>query len=163
MWISHPLLAKTTTIAENPAWPGVNGIKYHNGYVYATSSEARLFLRIRADVDDGTFDAAEEPEVLSSKQAADDFIVDAKKNVAYVTTNPSNTLLKIGLDGNGEREYEIVAGGPKDKIFAGPTACAWGRGDGEEGRVLYVSTNGGMVAPVDGIVEPARVLKLELY
>ncbi|MCJ1251881.1 hypothetical protein MMC30_009119 [Trapelia coarctata] len=158
-WITHTLLAKTTTTPEGAAWPGVNGIKYHAGYVYATSSEARIFVRIPVDLSNQTFSAGE-PEVLMRGSPGDDFVIDPKGEVAYVCTNPNNSLVKIRVDGMGERGFETLVGGGADRVFAGPTACAWVRG--KEGRVLVVVTNGGLIEPVGGVVEVARVLRVEV-
>lgn len=64
----------------------------------------------------------------------DDFALDAKGD-AYVTsfTKGKNGLVFVPREG-GEGVY--VAG------VAGPTACAFGRGEADK-EVLYVSTSGG--------------------
>lgn len=87
-WITHAVLAKTTADA---AWPGVNGVKYHGGYVYATSSEARVFVRIPVDVADPAFPPRGPPEVLVRGTPGDDFVLDPEGTVAYVATNPNNS------------------------------------------------------------------------
>ncbi len=44
---------------------------------------------------------------------------------------------------------------------AGSTACAFGRAAGDAGA-LYVTTNGGMTAPWRGVVQEAKLLRLEM-
>lgn len=160
-WLTHPLLAKTTTTPEGAAWPGVNGIKYHAGHFYATSSEARIFVRIPVDLASGTYSPLRDPEIIVRGTPGDDFAIDPEREVAYVTTNPNDSLIKISIAGEGERGFETLAGAGADRVFAGPTACAWGRGEGEVGRVLFVVTNGGLIEPVRA-VEVARVLRVEV-
>jgi len=56
-----------------------------------------------------------------------------------------------------------VAGEPFDEQLVGPSSAAWGRQPGDYGRVAYVTTDGGLIAPpTDDIVRPARLLRAEL-
>jgi len=56
-----------------------------------------------------------------------------------------------------------VAGEPFDEQLVGPSSAAWGRRPGDYGRIAYVTTDGGLVAPpTDDIVRPARLLRAEL-
>jgi hypothetical protein len=42
-------------------------------------------------------------------------------------------------------------------------SAAWGRRPGDYGRVAYVTTDGGLIAPpTDDIVRPAKLLQVEL-
>ncbi len=50
--------------------------------------------------------------------------------------------------------------GPKQGAV-GTTACAFGRAPGDE-NVLYVTTDGGLVAPYEGAVQEAKLLRLEV-
>ncbi len=43
----------------------------------------------------------------------------------------------------------------------GATACAFGTAPGDE-RALYVSTNGGFIVPHEGIVQDAKLVRVEL-
>jgi hypothetical protein len=45
--------------------------------------------------------------------------------------------------------------------MAGATACAFGRGPGDE-KALYVSTDGGFIVPHNGVVQDAKLVRLEL-
>lgn len=53
-------------------------------------------------------------------------------------------------------EVETVAGAKDDIIIAGPTAVSFGKNYNDL-DTLYVSTNGGLGAPVDGKWEGAKV------
>ena len=56
-----------------------------------------------------------------------------------------------------------MAGEPFDEQLVGPSSAAWGRRPGDYGRIAYVTTDGGLVAPpTDDIVRPARLLRAEL-
>ena len=56
-----------------------------------------------------------------------------------------------------------MAGEPSDEQLVGPSSAAWGRRPGDYGRIAYVTTDGGLVAPpTDDIVRPARLLRAEL-
>ena len=59
-------------------------------------------------------------------------------------------------------EREIIAGIPFKLV--GPSSGAWGREAGEMGRVAFFTTDGGTTAlPPDGILRPAKILRVELW
>ena len=94
---------------------------------------------------------------------ADDFCLDEDAGVAYVTTHRHNTIDRVPLKPGGSGTRQIVAGDPFDEQLAGPSSAAWGRRPGDCGRVAYVTSDGGLVAPPpDGIVRPAKLLRAEL-
>jgi hypothetical protein len=63
----------------------------------------------------------------------------------------------------GGSARQIVAGEPFDEQLVGPSSAVWGRRPGDYGRIAYVTTDGGLVAPpTDDIVRPARLLRAEL-
>ena len=61
------------------------------------------------------------------------------------------------LDAAGTR---TTVAGPKQGAV-GTTACAFGRAPGDE-NVLYVTTDSGLVAPYEGVVQEAKLLRLEV-
>jgi hypothetical protein len=73
----------------------------------------------------------------------------------YVATHPAQTLVRI--DPSGKR---TTIAGP-DQGMVGATACAFGTAPGDE-HALYVSTDGGFVAPHEGAVQDAKLVRLEL-
>jgi hypothetical protein len=61
------------------------------------------------------------------------------------------------LDAVGNRT--TVAGPPQGAV--GTTACAFGRAPRDE-NALYVTTDGGLVAPYEDAVQEAKLLRLEV-
>ncbi|MCJ1335957.1 hypothetical protein MMC09_001231 [Bachmanniomyces sp. S44760] len=149
-WLQHQALNK---VSEDPNYPGVNGIKMHNGYLYLSNTEARTFLR--ASLTEAG-DAIGSVEVVHDKRLFDDFAFDAEGS-AYLTTHIFNSVVKVRSDGAPSR----IAGGPDDAVVAGTTTVAFGRTPQDE-TTLYVTTNGGMTNPVHGKLEPARLLSLQI-
>jgi hypothetical protein len=92
---------------------------------------------------------------------ADDFCLDEDAGVAYVTTHRENTIDRVPLQPGSARL--IVAGDPFDDQLVGPSSAAWGRRPGDYGRIVYVTSDGGLVAPPpDGIVRPPKLLRADL-
>ena len=92
---------------------------------------------------------------------ADDFCLDEDADVAYLTTHQHNTIQRVALQAGGNAR-QIVAGEPFDEQLVGPSGAAWGRRPGDYGRIAYVTTDGGLVAPpTDDMVRPARLLRAE--
>jgi sugar lactone lactonase YvrE len=150
LWLQHEALGKVT---DNPIMPGVNGIKFHNGYLYLSNSDARKFLRASVT---STGDATGVVEVVEENLNVDDFCFDSEGS-AYLATHIFQSLVKLRSNGLRTR----LAGGPEDTIVAGTTAAAFGR-TFQDRTVLYVTTTGGMSNPIAGKVEPGRVLKLDV-
>lgn len=150
LWLQHKDLEKVT---DNPMMPGVNGIKFHNGYLYLSNTDARRFLRASVT---GTGDATGIVEVVQENLNVDDFCFDSEGS-AYLTTHVFQSLVKLYNNGLRVR----LAGGPEDTIVAGTTAAAFGRTLRDK-TTLYVTTTGGMSNPVAGKIEPGRVLKLDV-
>jgi hypothetical protein len=144
--------------------PGVNGLGYaaRANYLYYTSTHQRLFMRVH--IDPGTHDPADEPEFVAGGMMGDDFCIDENAGVAYVATHRQNTIDRVSLEpGENSDVRHSVAGDPFTEELIGPTAGRWGRGPGDYGRVAYFQTDGGTKSPPrDGIVRPAKVLRVEL-
>jgi putative intracellular protease/amidase/uncharacterized protein YciI len=149
LWLKHEALAKVT---NDPQLPGVNGIKFHNGYLYLSNTDARKFLRASVTA---TWDATGSVEVIQENLNADDFAFDAEGS-AYLTTHVFQSLVKLRSNGLRSR----IAGGPEDIIVAGTTAAAFGRTP-KDRTTLYVTTTGGMSFPVGGKIGEGRVLKID--
>ncbi|KAJ9613187.1 hypothetical protein H2200_003128 [Cladophialophora chaetospira] len=150
VWLQHKAWEKTT---DDPRLPGINGIKLRNGYLYATNTDARTFLRAGMT---GTGEATGSVEQVFDSCLADDFAFDDEGSV-YLTTHIFQSVVKIRNDGVRSR----IAGGPDDKVVAGTTAAAFGR-TASDGTTLYVTTNGGMSDPINGEVGPARILSVDV-
>jgi len=165
VWLQHdslaPVAGSAPVLGMVPRQPGVNGVRYaaRTGYLYYTSTGQQLFMRV--PVDPHTLDPAGAPEFVAGGTMADDFCLDEAAGVAYVTTHRENTLDRVPLQPGGARQ--VVAGDPFNDQLAGPSSAAWGRRPGDYGRVAYITTDGGLVAPpADGIVRPPKLLRAEL-
>jgi hypothetical protein len=118
---------------------------------------------MRVRVDPTTLDPAAAPELLATGHLWDDFDIDERAGVAYITTHRQNTLERVPLDPHSGQTGQTVAGQPFDPQLVGPSDFAWGRGREDFGSVAYITTDGGVTAPPpDGIVRPARLLRIEL-
>jgi hypothetical protein len=167
VWLEHDSLAPdpggAPVLGIVPQQPGVNGVRYapRDGHLYYTSTGQKLFMRV--PVHPGTYDPAGAPEFVAGGTMADDFCLDEDAGVAYVTTHRQNTIDRVPLQPGSSGTRQIVAGDPFDEQLAGPSSAAWGRRPGDYGRVVYVTSDGGLVAPPpDGIVQPAKLLRAEL-
>jgi hypothetical protein len=161
VWLKHDSMAYDS--ADPTLQPGVNGLGYvaKTNYLYYTSTNRRLFMRVR--IDPNTHDPAGEPEFVAGGMMGDDFCIDQNAGIAYVATHRQNTIDRVSLEPseNGDERHS-VAGEPFTEELIGPTTGRWGRGPGEYGRVAYFQTDGGTKSPPpDGIVRPAKVLRVE--
>ena len=120
---------------------GVNGIRVRGETLYFNNPSIGTFGRIPIDPSSGrkTGDAA----VIASGLEPDDFEIDEKEGVAYLTDGPEDTLLKIDL---GTGTYEVIA-----EDLPGPTTARW-VSNKEKGKVLYVATVGGYEGWLSGNV-----------
>jgi hypothetical protein len=145
-----------------PPQPGITGVRYatRSDYLYYTSTAHKLFMRV--PVDPGSHDPADVPGCLAGSIMAEDFCLDEDTDVAYLTTHLENTIERVPLQVGGNAR-QIVAGEPFDEQLVGPSSAAWGRRPGDYGRIAYVTTDGGLLAPpTDDMVRPARLLRAEL-
>ncbi len=144
--------------------PGVNGLRFapRAGYLYYTSTIRELFMRVR--VDPTTQDPIGEPEFVAGGAMSDDFCIDESAGVAYLATHRENTILRVSLQpGENRAGGQVVAGHPFDDQLIGPSSGVWGRSPGDDGRVAYFTTDGGHTSPPsDGIVRPAKLLRVNL-
>lgn len=131
--------------------PGANGIKFHDGAAYVSVTNKALLLKLQLD------DAGEITDVVifAEELLVDDFIIDAD-GTFYLTTHPYNTLVRLSADGTNRR---TIAG--PEQGMVGSTACAFGRRAGDENG-LYVTADGGMINPLDGALQPAKLVRLDI-
>lgn len=152
IWIENIALATNVDLFHPMPqyFPGVNGIKRFKNYVYASSTQQQKLARIALNAD-GTAGAL---EVWMTNINLDDFAFDNQGNL-YGTTHIFNSLVRI----DPERRITILAGA--DAGLVGTTAVAFGRTETDKLSV-YVTTNGGMSKPLNGVVQPGRVVKLNV-
>jgi hypothetical protein len=163
VWLKHDSMAYDPDSPLVPPQPGVNGVRYaaRTKYLYYTSTAQKLFMRV--PVDPQTHDPAGDPDFVAAGTMADDFCLDEDAGVAYITTHRQNTIDRVPLRPGGSTPRQIVAGEPFDEQLVGPSSAAWGRRPGDYGRIAYITTDGGLIAPpTDDIVRPAKLLRAEL-
>jgi len=146
IWLQDPMLERDTT--ENPT-PAVNGLKIHDGVLYASNTAKAMLLKIplQAEGEPGAIEVFVQPTVI------DDFAIDPAGNL-YATTHVFNSVLQIAPDGS------LTTIAQADQGVTGCTALAFGTG--ETRSSLYIVTNGGMTLPPADGVQPAEVVRLSL-
>jgi hypothetical protein len=163
VWLEHPTMDPDPDSTLEWPQPGVNGIRYAaaTNYLYYTSTAQRLFMRV--PVDPETLDPAGAPEFVAGGTMPDDFCIDERAGVAYVTTHRQNTIDRVPLGpGPTDATRDIVVGDPFDERLIGPSSVAWGRAPGDYGRVAYVTSDGGFIAPPPDGARDAKLLRLDL-
>ncbi len=147
VWAEDELLTRAPGV---DFLPGANGVKrWHDRVLVASNGRALLIeFAVRTD---GSAGAA---QIVAEQVRVDDLAFDTAGN-AYLTTHIGHSLDRLGIDG-----ARVTLAGANEGL-AGSTACAFGRHDNER-KALYVSTTGGIVLPVDGILQAARLVRLDL-
>ncbi len=130
--------------------PGANGVKRFGNAVTVSSNGRALLLRA-AVRDDGT---AGPIEVVAERLRVDDLAFDVAGN-AYLCTHIGHSVDRLAPTGQRVSLGGAAAG------LAGSTACAFGR-HGDERGALYVTTTGGIVMPPNGVLEPAKLVRLDV-
>ncbi|KAI1172231.1 hypothetical protein F4777DRAFT_562716 [Nemania sp. FL0916] len=135
---------------------GVNGVRYHAGYLYWSHSGLAEIFRVRVGLD-GCLPADAKIESVGRVDAVfiDDFAVD-KAGTAWIAAGLNNTIIALREDG----ESEVVAGSQDELTLAGPTSAAFGR-TGHDKKTLYVVTNGGAQSLAPEMVEPAKIVAVD--
>ncbi|KAL1793732.1 hypothetical protein ACET3X_008714 [Alternaria dauci] len=134
---------------------GINGLRFSGDYVYYNNSPGQLVCRVRVDRASGK--AVGPYEVIAEGVLGDDFAVDQDGTV-YMAEMTENVVTRVQLDGT----QAVFAGNLNSTDVAGATSAAFGRTEGAR-NVLYVTTNGGTSAPVNGsIVEGGKIVAIEL-
>ncbi|KAF5586886.1 uncharacterized protein FSUBG_11985 [Fusarium subglutinans] len=87
----------------------------------------------------------------------DDFGI-ANDGTVYMTTHPTNMVIRIPRNGG---EGVVIAGGFASWDVASATACALGVTDADQ-NILYVTTAGGNVVPINGQTEGAKVVGIRV-
>ena len=150
VWLDDERLTPTP---EAAFLPGANGLKCFGGHAYVASNGRALFCRV--PIVDGL--AAGRLAVVAERLRVDDFAFDADGN-AYLATHIGHSLDRLSITGEGVSGERISLGGAADGL-AGSTACAFGITAADR-EALYVTTTGGIIGPVDGTLQPARLVRL---
>jgi hypothetical protein len=161
-WLAHESMGYFPG-ALKPEQPGVNGIRFapKTNALYYTATAKKLLMRVQ--VDPQTREAVGEPELILAGRMFDDFCIDEEKEVLYVTTHRQNTIDRVSMNPAANSGFtQSVAGDPFTQELIGPCSGIWGRGAGEHGCVGYFVSDGGTASPPpDGVVRPAKVLRVQ--
>jgi sugar lactone lactonase YvrE len=145
LWLKDDLLARSSTDAKTPA---VNGLKIHNGILYASNTEKQLLITIPI-----VNSKAGKPSVWLDKVNMDDFSFDAAGNI-YAATHVYNIAIKI----SPTKKVTIIA--TQKEGMSGCTAVLVVPLKNK--LVAYVTTNGGVYLPPPTGIEEGKVVELFL-
>jgi sugar lactone lactonase YvrE len=150
---SHAIWLKDERLTPLPGiqgLPGVNGIKHFaDRYVLSNTTRAQLYAV--------TIDAAGAPgplTLLADRLRADDIAFDTD-GALYCTTHLHYSLVKLSPDGS-----RVTLAGPGEGMV-GSTAAAFGR-TAADATSLYVTATGGVGAPYQGQLQPAKLVRLDV-
>ena len=164
VWLEHESMGYHPG-ALKPEQPGVNGVQYDSetNTVFFTSTAKKLLMRVPTDPI--TLRPTGAPELVAAGRMGDDFFIDDRARVIYLTTHRQNTIDRIFMDPeHAAGSTQSVAGSPFKEEMIGPTSGVWGRGPDDYGKVAYITTDGGIASPPpDGVVRPAKVLRVEFW
>jgi hypothetical protein len=148
-WTSRVLLRdeRLGKISDEPMLPGANGIKVADNCLYITNTDRALVLRAGLN----PTIAITSLDVVAEGLRGDDLAVDTQGRL-YVTNHIHNTLTRLKADGSDR----VAIAGP-DQGMPGCTACAF---HPDEPGELYVTTTGGLVMPLDGVPQDAKLVRL---
>lgn len=153
-WLKHESMAHVKDTLPPPPQPGINGLRYspRTGFAYYTTTGQKLFMRVR--VDTVTFDPIGGPERVAGGGMYDDFCIDDRRDLAYLTVHRENRIDSVPLRPGGV--VRPLAGAPLNEMMLGPSSAAWSRAPGEAGQVVYVTTDGGPDRAAAGRGRPER-------
>lgn len=167
VWLKHDSMAHVDVDLPPPPQPGINGVRYSAalGEVFYTTTGQKLFMRVAVDPE--TQAPSGEPEQLGCGGMYDDFCLDEAREIAFVTVHRENRLDLLPLRPGGNAPSAPI-GVPFNDRLVGPSSAAWSRAPGEEGCVLFVTTDGGTTdggttaPPKQTGVVNAKVIRVEL-
>jgi sugar lactone lactonase YvrE len=137
--------------APNGPAMGVNGIKVFNRYLYYASVTRKELRRVKLD---DTANAIGPYELVMDDIGVDNLDISVQGDM-YLAVNTENMVMSITAEG----KLVQVAGGKNSTALAGPTCCVLRPGEDE----LFVGTNGGLFAPVDGwFEEPGKLSAIRI-
>jgi hypothetical protein len=130
--------------------PGVNGIKRFGRSITVSNTTRATILRCDLDA----AGAAGPIAVIAENLRADDIAFDVD-GALYCTTHIQYSLVRLARDGT-----RATLAGPSEGMV-GSTAAAFGR-RADDRTALYVTTTGGVGAPYEGRLQPAKLVRLEI-
>lgn len=147
VWSEHELFHKVT---DEPMLPGINGLRVSSRSAYFTNTDRALIGRIDVNADG----SAGSVQTVAERIVGDDFAIAADGSL-LVTNHVYNTLTHLHPSGT-----RVAIAGP-DQHMQGCTSVAFGRTARTE-RSVFVTTTGGILAPYEGMVREAKMLRLDV-
>lgn len=138
-------------ISAEPMLPGANGIKATPDALCITNTDRALVLRAPLDLDGTPVGSV---EVVAEHLRGDDLAIGSDGHL-FITNHIHNTLIRL----NPSRGECTAIAGPAQGMV-GSTACAFGTAPDEHAS-LFVTTTGGVVMPLDGVVQEAKLVRLD--
>ncbi|KAF3008851.1 hypothetical protein E8E13_010903 [Curvularia kusanoi] len=143
---------------------GIDGFRIKGNYLYYTVFAGGVLRRIQVQYPSAAALAAGTAtlkqiavdELANTGGSFDDLDVAADGTV-YVTTNPENTVVKVAAAGG---KPTVIAGNAGSLALAGASSALLSK---VAHNVLYITTSGGVAAPVNGTLsEAGKIMKLIL-
>lgn len=143
---------------------GIDGFRIKGNYLYYTVFAGGILRRIKVEYPSAanltagtaTLKQIAVEELANTGGSFDDLDVAADGTV-YVTTNPENTVVKVAAAGG---KPTLVAGNGGSLALAGASSALLSK---VAKNVLYVTTSGGVAAPVNGTLsEAGKIMKIVL-
>jgi sugar lactone lactonase YvrE len=134
----------------NPQMPGANEIRLFDNQAYLSVTDSNRIFRVAVQPDG----SAGPLSLCTENLRADDFAFSASGSL-YIATHPAQTVMR--LESNGKR---TTLASPAEGAV-GSTACAFGRTT-EDKAALYVTTCGGIYAPYRGVLQEAKLVRLQV-
>lgn len=138
---------------------GPDGVQIRDDVLFWTNIGQGVLYRVPLDTTTGLPNGAYEKVATraTTLDQWDDFTFDSDGNV-YIVAGGANTVEKIDIE---TREVSLVAGDLNSTTLAEPSAAKFGRRSTDR-DVLYVTTAGGLLAPVNGdIVVGGQVVAIK--
>lgn len=134
---------------------GVNGIRLRGRDLFFANSGQGLLGRVPIHAD-GT--AAGTARVIATDITPDDFALRPGTSEAFACLNPDNTVSLVTPNG----AVAPIAGSIGSTLIPNPTSAQFGRTIVDAGT-LYVTTAGGLAAPVNGtFIEGGKVVAIDV-
>ncbi|KAI0472639.1 NHL repeat-containing protein [Xylariaceae sp. FL0804] len=131
-------------VADAPLPAGIDGLRYHDGFLYFSNIYGRTFNRLAVDPATGApltigggGGGPDVVQVLFRDMAADDFAF--KNGTAYVATNDDDTVVRVD-PGQGHHVTKVAD-------VNGSTSVVFGRTPGHE-NTMYVGSSDGSISLV---------------
>lgn len=148
--------------ASNPFSIGINGVHAllkpgdDTVEIYFDNTATETFYRVPISL--STLKKVGPVETVKTNVSIDDFALDGQKGIAYLASGGENAVFKLALE---DGSLETVVGGLNSTAVPGPTSVVLGRG--KERDSIFVTTNGAVLAPVNGTYsEGGKVVEVEV-